>query len=163
MIDQKSYFQLGTWYSMTLNPPNVYQYLGKTNRVERFYEFVSKQLLQIGCQYDLFIEISEPHAFHAQGEFTGPRLHLHGIIKFITKRELRNFLFTGYYSLTRWTSTDIDTIADMTIWKKYISKQKVIPRSYRRIRTYQTSLASPSSPLSDPLSPIVHSDRNGGD
>ncbi len=87
----------------------------------------------MGGRYVFYIELSEPRGFHTALEFKGPRLHLHGIVYFEDKTSLRSFLRAGYYSLTRWTSTDFDTITDLSVWKSYIQKQSIVPKRYCKV------------------------------
>ncbi len=129
----ENFYQVGKKYSVTLNPPNCHQYFGKPLRFSLFYDFVNTHLVQMGGRYVFYIELSEPRGFKPCGEFMGPRLHLHGIVYFETKEQLRMFLESGYYSLTRWTSTDMDTIDDLPKWKEYIRKQRVVPSRYRKV------------------------------
>ncbi len=131
----ESYYTVETKYSCTLNPPDNYQMFGNVDRFAHFYKFVSKHLLQLGARYHFIIELSEPRGFKTAHKFTGPRLHLHGIVWFDDRTMLRRFLSTGYYSLTRWTATDFDTIKDMDTWKAYISKQHIVPKQYRIVKS----------------------------
>ncbi len=134
MVDPPNvFYKVGDLYSVTLNPPNQHQYFGKPKRFSLFYDFVNTQLLRIGGRYVFYIELSEPRGFKTAREFMGPRLHLHGIVWFEDKASLRSFLSAGYYSLTRWTSTDFDTIDNIKVWKKYIQKQSVVPKRYRKV------------------------------
>ncbi len=130
---KEAFYGIGTKYSVTLNPPDDHQYFNSGNRFSKFYDFVQKMLLTMGGRYVFFIELSEPRGFHPQGKFKGPRLHLHGIVYYEDKQQLRQFLCSGYYGLTRWTATDIDTISDMTVWKQYIQKQSIVPKRYRKV------------------------------
>ncbi len=76
MIDKKNYFKTNTKYSITLNPIDKHQYFGSAKRYILFRAYIYEQLLSLTCEYQLYIEISEPHGMHTQG-YTGPRLHLH--------------------------------------------------------------------------------------
>ncbi len=118
------FFQTNTKYSITLNPVDKHQYFGKPNRYRLFKNFMYEQLLQLDCEYQMFIEISEPTGFHTKG-YSGPRLHLHGYILFPKKISLINFLLHHYYSLLRFTSLDIDTCGDEVTWFSYCTKQKL--------------------------------------
>ncbi len=121
----RPFYKTRTNYSLTLNPIDKHQFFGKPDRLRKFRSFVYENLLCFKCKYHLEIELSEPRGFQLKG-YAGPRLHLHGWFSFATKRELAEFLMTGYYNLTRWTSVDIDTINDLPKWKGYCSKQKLI-------------------------------------
>lgn len=127
MVDPpENFFILNTWYSFTLNPIDKYQYFGKEDRFIRFCNFCYENLFILHC-YELHVEVSEPRGFHVQG-YSGPRLHLHGKLKFRSKKELAKFLLTGYYKLLRWSSVDIDTIGDMEKWDAYCIKQKLLKK-----------------------------------
>ncbi len=116
-----AYLKVGVPYQLNLNPPDRYQYLGKANRLYLFRNFVYTQFLSFIWDYTMFIEISEPQTMK-QGD-AGPRLHLHGIIEFGDADEIKQFLLHDYYKLTRWTRIHIDTIADLSHWIDYCSKQ----------------------------------------
>ncbi len=141
MIDPPDgFYVIGEKYSVTLNPPDNHQYFGKKDRFHLFYNFVNEQMLMLGGRYVFFIELSEPNGFHTALSFKGPRLHLHGIVWFEDGASLRTFLNTGMYSLTRWTALDFDIIDDMSVWKKYIQKQKIVPKRYRTVRNVYTDI-----------------------
>lgn len=124
----KNYYLLNTPYAITLNPIDKYQYLGSQSRLSKFRNHVYENLINLNPDYHFVIEISEPRSFQKQG-YAGPRLHLHGVIIFKTSKQLHKFLMNDYYNLTRWTSIDIDTINDMTIWSQYCFKQKIIKKN----------------------------------
>ncbi len=121
----KNFYEILTKYSITLNPVDKHQYFGKLNRLRLFQNFLYEQLITFKGEYEVFIELSEPHSMKTQG-YSGPRLHAHGYILFRTRKELSHFLLLGYYKLTRWTSVDIDTISDFTKWHTYYTKQHLI-------------------------------------
>ncbi len=112
------------WYSITLNPIDKHQYFGKENRYQRFRSFVYEQFFELKCAYTFKIEISEPRGMKTQG-YNGPRLHLHGRIRFKNNKEVAKFLLDTYYKLLRWTSVDIDSIEDIVIWDAYCDKQRL--------------------------------------
>ncbi len=119
----KNFFHVGKKYSITLNPIDKHQFINKGyDRFKSFRSFVYEQCLATKYEYELFIEISEPYAMKTQGYF-GPRLHMHGYVKFRSSKELAQFLMYDYYKLLRWTSVDIDTIGDESKWYSYCTKQ----------------------------------------
>lgn len=118
--------EVNTPYSITLNPNDSHQYAGKQDRMEKFrnnYYGITVKWAQLGINYVLYTELSEPK--NSNGTI-GPRLHLHGIIKFKTNEAIKRFLLFEYYELTRCGIVDIDTIDDMDYWQKYIQKQQHI-------------------------------------
>ena len=116
-----------TYYSITLNPSDKSQFLGNPNRYSKFHTRIYNILIDLKVQYDLNIEISEPSGMKTQG-YSGPRLHLHGIIYFKTREQLQNFLLKGYYEITRISSIDIDTIENLQTWSDYCQKQHILPK-----------------------------------
>lgn len=130
--------ELNKMYSLTLNPVDKYQFYGQDLRLLKFRNFVYEQLLTLAGDYTLVVELSEPLGMKTQG-YTGPRLHMHGVIVFRKKEQLYKFLLTDYYKLTRWTSIDIDTIDDITVWMDYILKQDLVPKK-RRYFTNNTEI-----------------------
>ncbi len=130
---KENYYKLDTYYSITINPIDKYQFYTNPTRFERFRNFVYENMISTKMEYELYIEISEPHGMKTQG-YTGPRLHLHGYLLFRNGTELRQFLLSGYYKLLRFASVDIDTIADRQVWKTYCTKQHLFHN--RRISNF---------------------------
>ncbi len=120
-----SFYKTGVNYALTLNPIDKFQFLGKPNRLNRFRNFIHEQLMNFSCRYEMFLEISEPRGFHIS-KYAGPRLHLHGTIKFRKNKEMAQFLLLDYYDLLRWASVDIDTVGDLDVWRAYCMKQHLI-------------------------------------
>lgn len=115
-------------YALNLNPVDKYQFAGKSDRWNRFVNFVYEQLLTWEYDYYLFIEISEPTTAK-QGDL-GPRLHLHGTIEFENNKQVFDFLLNKMYQLTRWCRVHIDTIEDMETWMNYCTKQQgIVPKN----------------------------------
>lgn len=133
LMEEKVYYKKNIPYSITLNPIDKYQFMGKIERLKRFRNLVYEQFVSNWCEYELYIEISEPRGFKTQG-YSGPRLHIHGTIIFRKNKEILDFLLDKYYRLLRWTSVDIDTISDKTKWKEYCIKQNIIKNN--RISNY---------------------------
>jgi len=123
----QNYYKLQTPYSITLNPVDRYQYHGFEDRYQKFRRNAYSRIASLKQNLMLYIEISEPHQMILQGK-AGPRLHMHGTIQFDNKDDLRRFLLSGLYLLTRWTSVDIDTIADPKIWLRYMTKQRLLQK-----------------------------------
>ncbi len=140
MVDLiENFFKVNTWYSLTLNPPNKHQFLGHVDRFKRFRNFCYENLF-ILKSYEMFIEISEPRGFHIKG-YEGPRLHLHGRVRFNSNKELAQFLLNGYYKLLRWSSVDIDTINDADTWSAYCTKQHLFKKA--RLSSFMLDVKSP--------------------
>ncbi len=129
MVDPKeNFYTLNKRYSLTLNPVDKFQFLGKVDRYNKFRNFIYEQLMLLSCTYEFFIELSEPRGMHTQG-YAGPRLHLHGWIEFKTRRDIGKFLLVDFYKLTRFASIDIDTISNFATWIKYCKKQKIYKKN----------------------------------
>lgn len=120
-------------YAITITTHDKYQFIGdgqryiKKDRMEMFKSFIHDKILswpQFGIQYLLYIELSEPRDLQAFA--LGPRLHLHGIIKFCSKKSVRKFLMTELYMLAQIGRIEIDTIDDRDYWLKYCTKQQHI-------------------------------------
>lgn len=116
------------YYAVTINPSDKHQYFGKNDRLKLFRNFLHEQLLQLSqwkIGYALCLELSEPKS-NSQCSKNGPRLHVHGIIRFTSTLSIKNFLLMGVYNITRYANYDIDTIDDMQIWYDYCHKQQHI-------------------------------------
>lgn len=132
-MNEKNFFHTNRKYSITLNPIDKYQYYGLPDRIQKFRNFMYDHLLVLTCQYEFYIEISEPRGMHIQG-YNGPRLHLHGWLLFKTKSQLGSFLVNQYYMLLKISSVDIDTIDDEAKWLEYCQKQRLIKNN--RLSSY---------------------------
>ncbi len=132
MTLSKNFYEINTWYSLTLNPSDQYQSFGKNERFKKVKNRLYEALLT--AEHWGVIEISEPRGMKVKG-YSGPRIHYHGFIQWSTRKRLQNFLCNGFYKLTRFTSVDIDTIKDHILWYEYINKQHVLP-SARKISSY---------------------------
>jgi len=124
-MDTHPFFMKHKDYSITINPSDKYQYYGKITRLQLFKSFMHEQILHWksrGITYTLWIEVSEP----LNKTVNGPRLHLHGIIRFHSGKAVLNFLIGEIYKITRYAVYDIDTIDDMEKWIGYCMKQQHI-------------------------------------
>lgn len=121
------FYDKGLLYSVTINPADKHQYNGNIDRLQKFRNFMNEQLISLseyGIRYFFTIELSEPREVK-QGT-TGPRLHLHGIIKFCSKKSVKYFLMNVLYSWSRFAYVDIDKCNDKDKWVGYIMKQQRI-------------------------------------
>lgn len=114
-------------YALTINPDDKHQFVGKPDRLSKFRNMMYESLLcysQYGIQYTMWIEISEPDSNVSCS--LGPRLHLHGILKFCSKKAVRHFLLTEFYKLTRYSVIKLKPIDNIDQWLKYCTKQQHI-------------------------------------
>lgn len=120
-------------YSFTFNPIDKYQYFGKFTRLHDFKCFLKNKILEnLCCDYTFVIEISEPRGMHTQG-YKGPRLHIHGVLTFLDKKQLGEFLLTTHWKLLNYGSVDIDTCEDWDVWMQYMLKQQILSDKYKFI------------------------------
>lgn len=121
----KVFFEPHKWYAVTLAPNDHSQFFGKKSRMEKFINRMNERFMcytQYGIKYWFAIELSEPRS----KSMTGPRLHLHGKLRFSSRKSVKKFLLDLYYLLTRIGMVDIDTIDDEAIWDTYCKKQQYI-------------------------------------
>lgn len=113
------FYQLHTLYAITLNPSDNFMKGCKTevNQVSRIREFISKQL--DGNHYLLEWDVSCPIELK-NGQH--PRLHLHGVINFVQKHALRDFLLVRLKTLSNHMYIKIGPVNDLIVWKKYCQK-----------------------------------------
>ncbi len=128
------YYKVNTMYAITINLIDKYQYHNNINRFQKVRNLLHETFMGWPGDYELHIECSEPRGMHTQGR-TGPRLHAHGTIQFKTNKHIARFLLINYYKLLRIASVDIDTISDLSVWKKYCTKQHIWKNT--RISNYQ--------------------------
>ncbi len=129
MADTKdNFYKVNTWYSFTLNPSDKFQFYGKMDRLKRFRNFFYELFLSIKFTYEVFIEISEPRGMQ-RDTYKGPRLHMHGKVRFETSKQLGTFLLIDFYKFTRVALVDIDTISDPLVWYQYCTKQRLFKKN----------------------------------
>lgn len=127
MIDKKPYFEVGIWYSLTLNYADSKQFFGKPTRETKVVNLTNERLLsytQKRINYILYLELSEPHVGTAYSN--GPRLHYHGMIRFRSYAGLKLWLLNDYHDLLQDCIVDIDTIGDKKVWLDYCKKQSKV-------------------------------------
>lgn len=123
-VEPKNLLEKDVYYSMTLNPNDKYQYPGKQDRMQLFRNtYYGIFVGWTDTNYLFYTELSEPKNVNGT---IGPRLHLHGFIKFTTNAAIKRFLLHEHYKLNRIGIVDIDTIDDQEYWKKYCKKQQHI-------------------------------------
>lgn len=119
-------YERGKYYAVTVNPDDQHQYCGKPDRIQRvrnMYYDTMVSWAQYKIDYKFYTEISEPKMINGG---IGPRVHLHGWVKFNSNKGIKKFLCDELYKLSRGGIVDIDTIDDLVIWEKYITKQQHI-------------------------------------
>lgn len=137
---ENTFYKVKQLYSITINPCDKHQYLGKPNRLSSFYNFIYERTMiwvNHGVDYYFKVEISEPHQGLRQG-YSGPRYHLHGMIYFTNKNAVLWFLEQEIYRICKYAILDIDTIESVNTWVTYMQKQKIIPNKYRNLSNYIT-------------------------
>lgn len=122
--EPKNLIEKDIYYSMTLNPNDKYQFAGKPDRMQLFRNtYYGIMVGWTETNYLFYTELSEPKNVNGT---IGPRLHLHGFIKFTSNKAIKNFLLHEVYKLSKLGIVDIDTISDEEYWKKYCKKQQHI-------------------------------------
>lgn len=120
------FYKKDTYYSVTINPEDKFQYMGTADRFKRFRSLMYELFISLSAQhisYKFRIELSEPRT----NKFgSGPRYHVHGWILFKSNHSIWQFLDNTFYRWTRIGHVDIDSIEDLDKWEKYMSKQSHI-------------------------------------
>lgn len=105
-----------TFYTLTVNPNDSRQFFDKDNRMTKFLSYFKMYIVPMFIgDVNGFIEISP----------TG-RLHFHGTLKFRNNDQIYRFYLDNVHKLTTMCMLEIDTIDDIKVWNKYISKQQQI-------------------------------------
>lgn len=136
-----SYYQLNTFYEITINPIDAYQHFTIENVNERLRSCYNSLVCMLSGRIDitLNIEISEKNMGHTSK--TGKtmvyhgrnRVHGHGLIKFHTKDQLLYFLLTKFSKLSKMSSIAINPYRP-EYWDAYINKQQwLIPDKYKTV------------------------------
>lgn len=109
-------------YSFTLNLCDAYQHWGDPFRYRkcvRAYMGLFKKHIIPYCTIYAYPEMSR-----------NGRFHYHGVITFKSYMTIFEFLQYGISELRSRGMVEIDTIADIEIWKAYITKDRKIMESY---------------------------------
>lgn len=122
---QTQFYLIGTLYAVTLNPCDVHQYILKPDRKTKIKTLYREILETCNCRYHFKMEFSEPFGMRLK-DYYGPRLHMHGLIRFDNKEQLHDFLFKTFHLLCKYGTLDIDICNDPSVWMEYINKQKII-------------------------------------
>lgn len=145
------FYAVNNWYSVTLNPDDKHQFVGKADRVTSFKNFIYENVCLIlatnHIRYHFSIEISETK----EGNYKklGPRLHLHGRIMFDKNLYIKHFLVDILPQWLRFSQIEIDTINDLWYWDNYCHKQQhimAVPRlsnSALATEQYKTNTTTP--------------------
>lgn len=126
-----------TYYTITIKPPNNFQYIGIKDiqhRLARYTDFMRKQLQNINSiSFVLWTELSMPFNSHTKFGETFPRLHQHG---FFMIHHLQQFLLHDYIKLTNIGHVYITEVSDLKGWYDYCTKQQQVidfPKFYNSI------------------------------
>lgn len=122
------YYKLNTPYALTVNPNNKRQYNNNADRWAKVRNYLYELIMGCQCYYDMYMEISEPYGERIDA-YQGPRIHMHGVIIFRSKKELAQFLLFDSYRINRESTTNISTIDDVEYWYKYCTKQKIFKKN----------------------------------
>lgn len=106
--------ELNTKYTCTFNPDDSHQYFGAEDRHIKFHNWVRNYFINaLSCEsLTLHVEISG-----------GSRLHVHGVISWKTKKQVREFFLYDIHVLRKKFTYEIDTIKDNKEWMTYCTKQ----------------------------------------
>jgi len=130
MEKSECFYKVNTFYSITINPENHYQFFSKIDRkhlVKKFFYDVLRKHLQTlhNIKYKLYVEVSEPRDILKYG-YDGPRVHFHGTVFFSNRADIEYFLLFQIRALCKHASCEIDTIKDLGIWLQYCKKQDLL-------------------------------------
>jgi len=122
--DSKFMYELGRWYSVTINPNDKLQHFDDPKRDTKEINRLNELLLaytRMEIQYYFRMEFSMP--IRPRYECKGSRIHWHGYMRFNSWAGLRQWLLIHNYRLLLHCMVEIDTIKDFDIWKAYCNKQ----------------------------------------
>lgn len=132
-------YKIDTYYAITIQPDDKIQFCGTDHmaRINKFRQYYYSMFQDYKAPYYINIEISEPLG-SLPNKSVGPRLHIHGIIKFNTKKQILKFLLVQMHTILKQARLEISEINDKTAWWKYIHKQKLLPKEYKTLSNYDT-------------------------
>lgn len=125
--NKQPFYRVDQVYALTLNPSN--QFYGTThtcfNKMKKLKEYIYKlfERYNDSIHYELVMDVSEPRELKGGQK---PRLHLHGIVIFRTKRGIMNWLLSIQDTLSDRFYAEIDTLGpsveDAENWYNYMYK-----------------------------------------
>lgn len=127
MIEKTPFFVPNNWYAITIAPKDKYQFFTKADRESKFKNLFNEIILRypkLKIEYYFALELSEP--VMVRYPCTGPRLHLHGILKFTTRKGLKEWLLIESLKLYDFGILEIKPVIDMDDWLSYCNKQQDI-------------------------------------
>lgn len=115
-----------TYYAITLNPKNSYQFTSAKDiqfRLQKYVTAMRRLLNPIhSISYLLWNELSEPNSsYDKDGRDHIPRLHMHGIIMI---HDVGEFLLKDYVTFSLIGNIKIHRIDSMSNWFNYCTKQQ---------------------------------------
>lgn len=114
-------------YALSICPADQYQYFCSPNRMKLFRDKMNSLLMDCfnyhKIDYIQYIELSTPLG-KSSPNYSGPRLHLHGIIVIKKLTQLKDWLLNGYPKLVKNCMIEIDTINDIQTWIDYVLKDQ---------------------------------------
>jgi len=118
------YYKINTWYAITINPEDTYQFIGKPDRLNKCVDHMNEVLLTAlniyGITYVIHIDISEPREVKYKGP--GARIHFHGRIMFNNNDQLVKFLLYGQCAIAQCGQTLYKEIDNYDKWEVYCKK-----------------------------------------
>lgn len=106
-----------TTYTLTLNPDDSHQFMGK---IDRFRKCIKKVLTKLSfihhAHYTLTPEISKKGRIHFHGKLTV----LHPV----------DFQLYDVISMMKWSIFEIDDLTHPTVWEAYVKKDLKLIRPY---------------------------------
>ena len=154
-----TFYEPDKWYWITYNPEDKCQYLGKVDRLERFRQHIADKLKIINIIYYVVIEFSEPRGERPRA-YSGPRLHIHGLIKFKDTKTVLQWLNYGMYYWCKQGRLDIDTPQKLEDCFKYMRKQRILKIQYSNIYNMTpTEILGKDKGPSEERSPATESGR----
>lgn len=133
-FDEKVLLVPGQSYAVTINPENQYHTVRykssvvESTRIESFESHIGKLLPQVfnNCGYSFITEISEnPIMKKCKGK-QEPRLHLHGVVRFASADDIKEFLLYGSIMLAKVSNYAVEPLSDLDKWIAYCSKQSFL-------------------------------------
>lgn len=154
VFNPKKMYRNGIVYAFTLNFNDGNQYFDdRSRRIHMCYESVKKSvaILSRYGKVVLYPEFSTPSAEACLPRkksrqlfriHTAPRFHLHGTVTF---NKVAEWYCGGFGELLEIGIFEIDTIDDMSIWKKYILKDREVMERYVKSYHYPYKVTTDSA------------------
>lgn len=129
--------EIGTIYSITINPDQQHQFYGDPDRFKKTHKYWSKCFQRYEWEYLLYPEISSPH-----DSLKLPRIHYHGLVCFRNVNQLLSWYSCIHYDLAKFSYFDMDIWDGRSTYILYSKKNEKLMSKFCKMYKMDYELES---------------------